>query len=417
MVIRTSKHSTKFLNTGKLEAYYEFLDDYSNALKFFVDYLFNSQISYDNKVFSIKDDLLDCPMFLSFPELKDTDLSARALKCAESQACGIVKSAVSQRRKLLYRRSKLIEEGKRTRNISRKIAKTPVIYPVINNQSAELNSICCELKQSNNSFNYWIVLKSIGKKYGKIIIPLKGTKHSNKYEGKYNKKSSFLFKKDSVDIRWEIPIEKKTEGKIVGADTGMLTCVTLSDSQITPKDKYGHDLKSICDKLARKKKGSKGYKRAQAHRENYINWSINQLNLDDIKQVNLENVNNFRYKKHTSKKLNSWTNTAIREKIESRCELLGVQVKLQSSSYRSQRCSCCGYVCKANRVGKSFSCKRCTFSADADLNASLNHEVELPPITLKQRPDNKRGFFWKEEGLFDLAGQELVVTVTKRRDS
>ncbi len=420
--IKSSKHSLKFVNTNKRILLDEFLCEYSDAVRFFVSYLFNNRITYVvddiERIFSVKEDLLDCPNYISTSDLQyDSSLSERAIKCAATQACGIVKSACSERKKLLYIRSKLIKEKKRTRNITAKLAKTKVIFPDLSVINAELNSICCSIEKPNTAeaFDFWITLKSIGKKYGKIVLPIKASEHSNKFAS-WEMKPSILVKSGCIDLRWEMPkIEPKTSGRIVGADTGLITCVTLSDSQVTGKNKHGQDLKSICDKVARKQKGSKGFKKAVQHRTNYINWSINQLNFTDIKQVNLENVSNFRYKKRTSKLLNSWTNTAIREKLIDTCNLYGVHVELQSSAYRSQRCSNCGFVCKSNRKGKGFSCKRCRFSTDADLNGSLNHEADLPSIPFGLRHlDNKNGFFWKEDGVFDLNGQEFTVLVTNK---
>lgn len=68
-------------------------------------------------------------------------------------------------------------------------------------------------------------------------------------------------------------------------------------------------------------------------------------------------------------------------------------------------------VRKANRKKKEYSCKNCGLMLDADLNAALNHEIDLPsiPYALRQQELNRTGFFWKEEGFYDLVGQELTV--------
>ena len=77
--------------------------------------------------------------------------------------------------------------------------------------------------------------------------------------------------------------------------------------------------------------------------------------------------------------MQAWTNADIQRKVLMLAEDQNVSVKLQSSAYRSQRCSCCGMVRKANRKGKVYSCKGCGFVCDADLNAARNHEQDLPP--------------------------------------
>ena len=111
----------------------------------------------------------------------------------------------------------------------------------------------------------------------------------------------------------------------------------------------------------------------------------------------------------TNRKMSHWTNTLIRDKVESLCEELGVQVKHQSSTYRSQRCSECGMVRKGNRKGKTYTCKNCGLVIDSYYNASKNHEISLPeiPYGFRNLKLNRKGFFWLETGLFDLEGRSL----------
>jgi transposase len=80
--------------------------------------------------------------------------------------------------------------------------------------------------------------------------------------------TSYLISKSTINIRWKKNVsEKKTTGKIVAADQGMKDVLSCSDKQTTPKkDQHGHRLESILKKLAFKKKGSKAFKKAQAHR-------------------------------------------------------------------------------------------------------------------------------------------------------
>ena len=78
------------------------------------------------------------------------------------------------------------------------------------------------------------------------------------------------------------------------ADQGKNTCLSLSDGQVTKTNKHGYDLNSILDLMSKRVKGSKGFKRCQEHRKNYINWSINQLNFQDIKKINLERLKDVR---------------------------------------------------------------------------------------------------------------------------
>lgn len=65
----------------------------------------------------------------------------------------------------------------------------------------------------------------------------------------------------------------------------------------------------------------------------------------------------------------------------------------------------------ANRKGKIYSCKHCGNEMDADLNASLNHAIDLPdiPYTLRKMKINRgNGFYWKPDGFYDfVSGRSL----------
>lgn len=429
--ILTTKLSIKHLNFGKKSNLALFLQEYKNAVKFYVDYLFNNEISFyyiKDKIekfviLNIKKDLLNLPLFVSNKQIPyNSTLSERVLKCALTQSLGIIRSCIDKRKKLLYILSlkKSKKENRRTRNRSllKKIDKNQVKYPNISNVYPELNSIVGKFCDENitKSFDDVFILSSLGKSFGKIIIPLNNNKHSNKLEQSGKRMSSFQISEKYLYIRYETDLpELKTSGEIEGVDQGIKTCLTLSDGQVSKK-LDGHDLDTITDKISRKKKGSKAFHKALDHRDNYIGWSVNQLNLTNIKQLNVESISNFRNGKNVGKKLNYFGEPLILERLKCRAQQEGVLLVEQSSAYRSQRCSHCGYVCKKNRKGKLFCCRHCSFQADADCNASCNHKISLPSIPYsKLHPlDNKNGFFWKENGLFNLKGEELTVPLAKK---
>jgi transposase len=422
-LILTSKHSLKELNSGKLSLIKEFLFEYQKAVLFYVDYLFNNEIKwYFNsslRILNIKKDLLNCPSFISTVNLipEKINLSARALKTASTQACGIIKSVIDKRRKLLYILNIKRNKHERCRDILKKLNKTIVKYPNISSIKAELNSNCANFSDNNTKyFDNILILSSLGKYFNKIIIPFKSTKHSKSLCENSKRLNSILLSDKYVYIRWEQNLpEIKKNGEIVGLDQGIKTCLTLSDGQVSKK-LQGHDLDSITNKISRKVKGSKAFHRALEHRDNYIGWSVNQLNLTNIKQLRIEKITNFRYKKRVSKKLNYFGEKVIMERCYKRCQLNGVHLVKENSAYKSQRCSNCGFVCKSNRKGKSFCCKHCSYQADADFNSSLNQKANLSSLQkFLHCLDNKIGFFWKAEGIYDLNGQELTVPVTKKK--
>lgn len=421
--IKTSTHRIIDLNLGKDSSLSEFISDYRLAVKFYVNYLWNNKIITDVKdskrIFDIKSDQLNCPMFISTKNIPyKTNLSGRALKAASTQACGIVQAAIEKRKRLIYVAGKLKSEKKRTRKISWHLRQAKLAIPITDNINPCLDSLTCKVEESHIShYDTIVTLSSIGKHYGKIIIPINKNKHSNKLAMNGKLLSSILLSPNNVYLRfqYEAPEIKKT-GIEVGADSGINSVLTLSDRQQTKADIHGHTLNSILKKITRKKKGGKSFEKALAHRDNFIRWSINSINLKGISKIKLEKVSNFRRNKNVGKFLNYSSEALIREKLIDYAEDHGVHVILQNSAYRSQRCSNCGYVCRSNRKEKLFSCKHCLFQADADYNASCNHEQQLPSASLmRQRLDKNEEFIWKADGFFRLDGSEITVPDKKNK--
>jgi len=420
-MIRTTNHTLKFTNVNKLNNLSKFIDECSIVATTYLNYLWDNKICFiindKTECFDIKNNILNIPSMLSNVEVEkyienfNSILSGRVKKCILTQILGIIKASTEKQRKRLYMYEKQCNEGKFNQLLLNKINVNVPQKPNINNINFEFNSICVDNKITNNHFNSFIQLKSLGKSFSKIKLPIKFHRNNKKYIN-WTMKNSFLIGKDFINIRWEKEeVIMKNEGITVGIDQGMKTVLTLSDKQVTKTNKDGYDLDKIITIMSRKRKGSKSFKKCQEHRKNYINWSINQLNFDNIKQVNFETIYNISYKNPTCRKLSSWTNTIIRDKLEDRCTLLGVQVQHQSPTYRSQRCSNCSLVRKSSRKGKVYLCPECGLEIDADYNASLNHEVALPDIPWKLRKLNlnRKGFYWKEDGFYDLNGVVLTV--------
>ena len=407
-MIKSSNHTTKFANPGKLELLNQFNPEYRNSVEFYVDYL------WDN----LDHTTLRTPKFISTKNLypNDTRLSKRALTSAATQACGIVSGVVKKQSQRIYQLNKLQQENKPTEHLQNKINNTTFSKPVVPTElPAELNSITCEFTETPDlvDFDGILTLKSIGKYYGKIIIPIKYHKHSNQLKKQGKLKTSFLVSNTKIGLRWEYQEpELKTTGSIIGADQGVTTCVTMSDGQVTKKNNHNHDLASINHILSRKQKGSRAFARAQAHRTNYINWSINQLNLDGVREFRLEKLFQMRTGQKSSRYLSHFTYTQIRDKIRDVCSGNGVHFFEQDNKYRSQRCHECGFVHQKNRKGKIFKCRNCGHEIDADLNAASNHAINLgfiPSSFWSLKLNHTEGFYWHESGLFDSNGREFSV--------
>ena len=424
-MIRSSCHNLQDLNIGKQEALLSFLAEYRRVGQIILDEIWEQGYEWnygeETKRFYVKENLLELPEFLDYNRFGvETLLSARAMSSLVTQISGILRGNLEKQRKRFFIRDQQLAEGKCVnRKLLEKIEKHAPGKPNISRMNAEISSKCCDFEKSDKFFEGFLRLKSIGSSFDKIILPIRFHKHSKQFST-WERKNSFLVGENFVNIRWfkETPA-KKEMGSTLGADQGKTTCLTLSDSQITTKNSQGIALPEILEKLARKKKGSKAFRSAQVERKNYINWSINQLNFSGIKEIRLEDIWNISYGRRLPRKLVHWTNTIIRDKVEARCETEGVLLKFQTSTYRSQRCSCCGFVRKANRKGKTYLCVNCGLEIDADLNAALNHEQDLPdvPYSLRVLKLNRKGFFWKPEGFFDQGGVELGVPLVTSNQS
>ena len=367
--------------------------------------------------FCVAENKLQTPMYIDYKKYSTlTFLTARTLSSLTDQLCGILGAACEKQKKRVYMLS--TKKGTRRKSYEKLVVRMKQNIPqkpCVDNVRPELSSKCCIWIQEDDitgEFDGFLQLKSIMTDGREIILPVNFTKHSNKLKSLGGKMmGSFLIGQHTVDFRWSVPKpELRTEGVIVGADQGLKDVMTLSDTQRAGHtDIHGHTLDTILDTMCRKKGGSKAMKRAQDHRKNFVNWSLNQLNLTNVKEIRLEHIWNISYKHRTSVKLSHWTNTDIEDKVTSLCELNGVHLVLSPSTYMSQRCSQCGRVRKANRKGKTYTCDHCGLVIDADYNAACNHELGLPeiPYTLRNLKLNRIGFFWGMNGMSDSEGRSM----------
>lgn len=394
-MLRSTKHHILDTNDGKYEKYLAFVEEYSRVAKIVID-----------KVWRDLPQDLSLDKYLDYKTLDiDTNLSARALSSLFEQVSGIIRSSIEKQRRRYW--------VQQNRNPEIKVAN--VCKPKIDFVSPGLGSKCCNIhKCENGKFWGFVELGCLGKTFGKIRIPI--IKHPRMGE---NPRVGVVFFKKSVQLAWDMPTTPVQRGdKIVGIDTGLKSVATLSDGQTTPDiDSHGHSYEAILEKMSRKRKGSNAFRKAAAHRKNFVHWAINRLNFAGVKEIRLEKVVNIRFGRRTSKKLSSWSNPEISDKIKRLCEKLEVPVIEQSCAYRSQRCSKCGNVRKSNRKGKLYVCRSCGFSADADFNAAINHSIDLPPcpkVLTGQKLNLGKGFFWKPTGFFAFDGAELRVPLDAR---
>lgn len=295
----------------------------------------------------------------------DTWLSARLQQCLGKQALQIVKSQRRKKKKTL---------------------------PVFTKDVIELDERFIDIRLDENSFDIWIKLTSLGNKLN-IKLPARKHKHLNKYlsTGWMLKKSMRLRKFEGryfIDLYFEKPEPaKKADGVAVGCDIGYKKLLVFSDGS-----KSNTDFTKIYEKIARKKQGSKQFKRTLKERDNLINREINNLNLQGVKTLVVEDLKNVKHKSKFSKKFNNlcqrWSYPKVLDKTGRFCEDNGIELVKVPPAYTSQICSVCGFQHRDNRNGEKFLCGKCGVRMDADYNASINilhRGVYSPPaIDIKE---------------------------------
>ena len=145
MKVKSTKISLKYSNIGKILILSSIIKEYKKAVDFYVDYLWNNKINFNNKTLDIKNHLYDCPQFISNNQYKSS-LSGRLLKAASTQACTVVSTALEKHKRCLYILNKKKENKERTRKLTKLLSKKILIKPKCDNINLELNSNNVEIK-------------------------------------------------------------------------------------------------------------------------------------------------------------------------------------------------------------------------------------------------------------------------------
>jgi len=333
-MIRKSTVNLKYANTGKLQKVHTTAIEYRRVVNIFIDKL------WESKKFSGK--------FVKNTTVK-SQLSARLKQAAAKQALAIVKSQRKKKKKSKPKFNKLV---------------------------MELDSRFITISQDLESkFDIWIKLASIGNKVI-LNLPSQKHKHLNKLTSdRWLLKGSTRLRITDKGYFLDLFFQKKapalkTEGEHKAIDIGYKKLIVSSDQE------FIGDF-SIYEKIARKKQGSKAFKRALTERDNFINQSCNQLDLSNTKALYAEKLKNVKHKskgkinKKFNNKLARWTYPKVLEKFTMLCEERGILFVKVPPRYTSQRCCKCGRIDKRNRRGETYKCA-CGILMDADLNASLN---------------------------------------------
>lgn len=342
-MIRKSTHTLKFANQGKIALYWKIMRDYKELLQYYIDLMHEGVLPVELTLSNTK-----------LPVINDIVHSKWLCLCYR-EASQIYRSCCEKK----------------------KFSK-----PVVEHHSININPFLWDIQEdTTKEFDCYIKLRCPYLRNAKraitLKIPIKFHRHSNKFREngwKLNTSTFMLRDNFSIDLFWEKnEAEKKETGKAVGVDCGYKKLLACSDGQI-----YRRELESIYAKIARKKRGSKAYKRALRERDNLTNRTTNTFvrehkDCDTIVCENLKKVKNkSKFSKKFNNKLQYWSYHRTLDKLEQLSETEGFRLIKVRPEYTSQRCHRCKFVIKENRQGEHYHCANCGEEIDADINAAIN---------------------------------------------
>lgn len=190
----------------------------------------------------------------------------------------------------------------------------------------------------------------------------------------------------TIDLPEDPPIETT---RFIGVDLGIVNLATDSDGNTyTGDDVEAKRMQSHTARQTYQATGSKSAKRRlkrmsgrQSRFQRWVNHGIAkrivQYAKDTKSAIILEDLTGIRsrmtVRRKQRAKQHNWSFGQLRQFVTYKAQLAGVPVVFVDPRNSSRTCNRCGFVSKRNRKSQAeFSCKRCGFKANADLNAAKN---------------------------------------------
>lgn len=379
-MIRVSKHILSNSNQGKIHLMDSLFCDYKNDLLIYIDYIIDG-------ILPLKVNLSSS--LLPTENIKHSKYKREIYK----QASSIIRSQIKKSDNKRFNKYKRIYsyylKNKPNSNFLKlrfnelnlkNILKTKYFTkPKLNNISINLTNEFFNIRNESILFNNYIKIilpyfNEKGTRALQVKLPFNNHKHSLKLktEGFFLRNNIQLKKVKNqyyVSLIWEKPDEcKKTFGNTIAYDMGYNKLLVSSNNEY-----IGHNMKSIYEKISRKKQGSNSFKRSLIHRDNEINRLINNINYGGINQIIVEDLKSVKIgKKYFNNKIQRWSYTKCIDKFNRICEDKGINLVKVLPNYTSQTCSRCGDIHKESRNGEKFKCIKCNHEIDADYNAAIN---------------------------------------------
>ena len=366
-MIRGSSLTLQFSTDKKLNTLDIVFDEYARVVNLYVDKYSQTKI------------------LPTFTQIKvETWIAARLQQCAGKQAIEIVKSTRKKDFEIRQKKYKkvykyFLQKNRQVKFLSKKMSELRLNYkikPRFDGKTINLDTRFWSLNKSENSFDFWVVLSSIGNKI-KLCLPLKNHKHNKKFNN-WKRLSSCRLLRNNGKFKMELIYEKEAtvvqkEKKELAIDAGINCLLSCSDGK-----QIGLELKRLINELNNKQQKSKAYDRKIRQIHNYIRMCVNKIDFSSLSDLTLEKLKYIqigtkgKVNKTTRKLLKSWNLGLLHLAIEQKCEENCVHLHYVNPKYTSRTCPICGHIDKRNREGTVFKCVKCGFEDNADLNAAKN---------------------------------------------
>lgn len=337
-IIRSTKCSLKFITASKLFKLDAILVEYGQTVNQFIDLFWPS---CPNRAALLKSIIDSVPSWLSF----------RLKKMAAQEAISMV---LASKERWGDKAKKPIHKGQEMQ---------------ISSNNASLNP-----SKRTSTFDHWLHLSCMG---NKIILdlPIKRHKQFNKWSVKAKRLNSYIITRNYVQFCFEFdtgPKKKWNHNTTIGVDTGINALASLSNGR-----QFGIDIKNHIERIKRCEHGSKGQLRASRA----LRQRIDEVAKQTIAEADLLVVENLkgitqntrrRLGKNIRRSIGRWNVRYWLTRLQQQCEENRVSFRTVSPYKTSQTCSACGHVDRGNRDGIEFSCLKCGFKTNADINAAMN---------------------------------------------
>jgi transposase len=272
----------------------------------------------------------------------------------------------------------------RLETLHRCVERRPALQRTItklNETRPEINRFSLDLGAKHVSFHDKIIhIASTG--LIPFDIPFVATKPFNKWNRRGDLMNYIqVYENNMVKVVFKIDSPVSFGKTKLGCDVGINKLFSLSNGHSGPE--FHIPLRRI----ARRKVGLNGRRKALTQRNNEMCYAINQIRWASVRELHIEDLKYMPKKKNY---LRHWNYPFLLQKLTRSAEEAGVKVVRVPPQHTSRRCQNCGWTSIRNRFGERFRCEKCHHEADADINAAKN----IRDITSRIQGNSRTGFFW-----------------------